>query len=100
MFIKPTKDASGSLFDVHEEADELLLYPANEDVACPWDADIYVEGGKVILVGSLLPGGARGGSCRCECSVDDFTKFYKLEAPDVSDDLLNALYNAGWVRSI
>lgn len=100
MFIRPTTKASGSIFDIHENADELLLYPVHEDIACPWDAEIYVEGDKVVLIGSVGGGSANNyknaGFCRCECSVDNFDNFYKLEVPGDNEELLNAIKEAGW----
>lgn len=99
MFIKPTKEVKGNIFDIHDDAMDLLIYPTTDEVPCPWDADISIENGKVILVGSLGPSGPKGAYCRCECLVSDFTKYYKLEAPDDNDDLLNALSDAGWERA-
>lgn len=101
MFIKPTKEASGNIFDIHDDAAAMLIYTASEDVPCPWDADLEVVSGKVILRGNLLPGGpgAPKSMCTCECRVEDFTKFYKLEIPDDNDDLMNALADAGWERA-
>lgn len=97
MFIKPTKEAKGDLLEIHEDAIDILLYAANEDVPCPWDAGIYAEDGKVVLEGSLAPGGPRGATCICTCTVEDFTKYYKLEVPNDNDELISALAAAGWV---
>ena len=101
MYIKPTKEAKGSIFDIHEDTIDCLLYPANDDVPCPWDADIEVVGGKVVIVGNLGPSGpaTKGANCTCECSVEDFVKYYRLECPDDNDELLNALSAAGWERA-
>ena len=35
MYIKPTKEANGNIFDVHESAMDILLYPTNGEVPCP-----------------------------------------------------------------
>ena len=82
MYIKPTKEANGNIFDAHEDAMDLLLYPVNDEVPCPWDADIDVRDGKVYIVGGLGPSGPRGANCNCECFIEDFTKYYRLEVPD------------------
>lgn len=99
MFIKPTKVAEGNIFDIHEDAMELQIYPANENVPCPWDADIDVSNGKVKIVGGLGPNGPRGAICSCQCLIDDFSKFYKLEAPNDNKELIAALAAAGWVEA-
>ena len=100
MFIKPTYNAK-SIWDV---AEGVMLYPADDDIACPWDADIIVEGDKVIIVGSLVGGThshyKTAGYCRCECSVDNFTKFYSLEVPDhlTDESTVSKLEEAGWIK--
>lgn len=102
MYIKPTKEAKGNIFDVHKDADSILLYPANEDTPCPWDADISIEGDKVIVDGSIFGGSSadyqHAGHCRCEISVDNFPRAYKLECPD-NPELIKALEAAGWVEA-
>ena len=102
MYIKPTTNASGSIIMVHEQIEmEALLYPQNEDVPCPWDADIRVENGKVIVSGGMGPGHYGGSSCVCTIPVDKFSMFYKLEIPDeVAGDpsVAGAIEEAGWVE--
>lgn len=99
MFVKPTKASKGSIFDVHDDI-EPMLYPANDEVPCPWDADITVENGKVIIQGTLGPGGPRGNRCICECLVEDFSKYYKLEINNADDDdILAALASSGWTKA-
>lgn len=34
----------------------ITIYPANEDVVIPWDADISVKSGKLVLDGWAAPG--------------------------------------------
>lgn len=98
MYIKPTKEAKGSIFDVHESAIDMLLYPLNDEVPCPWDADINVENGVVTLSGGLGPGGGAPGSyCTCTVRVDDFNKYYKLEVPENDEELIRAVQESGWV---
>lgn len=99
MWIVPTKEANGSIFDIHEDAADILLYPANDDVPCPWDADIEVANGRVIIVGNLGPGGTARATCQCSCPVEDFSKYYKLEVPYDNNELMNALYEAGYERA-
>lgn len=98
MYIKPTKEAEGNIFDIHDDAMDLLIYPANDEVPCPWDADIEVFDGKVKIVGSLGPNGPRGAICSCQCFIDDFAKYYRLEAPNDNKELIAALSAAGWVE--
>ena len=100
MYIKPTKEAKGNIFDIHEDAMDLLLYPANDEVPCPWDADIDVRDGKVYIVGGLGPSGQpRGGICRCECFINDFSNYYKVGAPNNNEELISALTAAGWIEA-
>lgn len=100
MYIKPTKAAKGSIFDIHESAMDMLLYPTNDEVPCPWDADISVENGVVTLSGGLGPsGGSTGSHCTCTVRVDDFSKYYKLEVPDNDEELVRAVQEAGWVEA-
>lgn len=99
MYIKPTKEANGNIFDVHESAMDILLYPTNDEVPCPWDADIDVADGVVTLFGGLGPsGGSPGSHCICKVRVDDFSKYYKLEVPEDDEELIRALQEAGWVE--
>lgn len=99
MYIKPTKEAKGSIFDIHERAIDILLYPTNDEVPCPWDADISIENGVVTLYGGLGPsGGSAGSHCTCTVRVDDFSKYYKLEVPDNDKELVRAVQEAGWVE--
>lgn len=104
MFIKPTEKASGSIFDVNEELMmDLLLYPAHEDIPCPWDPDVIVEGDKVIIVGSITGGSSNtyktAGYCRCECSISNFSNLYKLEIPSDDEEILAAAKEAGWTEA-
>lgn len=99
MYIKPTKEAKGNIFDIHDDAMDLLIYPVNNEVPCPWDADIDVSDGVVTLSGGLGPsGGSPGSYCTCKVRVDDFSKYYKLEVPEDDEDLIRALQEAGWVE--
>lgn len=91
MFIKPTKLAADLTDDIRDEA---LLYTTNDDVACPWDADITLEGSNVVLKGMIMPAGPGSkGTCVCTVPIEDFTKFYKLEVPDDTN-----LDDIGWER--
>lgn len=103
MYIKPTKEAKGSIFEVHADAADILIYPAQSDNACPWDADIFVERDRVILIGSIVGGSANtidaAGYCRCEVSIENFSQFYKLEVPEDNEELISALAEAGWVKA-
>ena len=99
MYIKPTKGAKGDLFDIHDNAMDLLLYPAHEDIPCPWDPEVIVEGDKVIIVGSITGGSSNtyktAGYCRCECSISNFSNLYKLEVPEDDEELIRYLRLAG-----
>lgn len=104
MYIKPTKEAKGSIFDIeHEDIYDILLYRVQEDNACPWDPDIYIEGDKVVIEGSIVGSGPStpdgSGYCRCEVSIEKFDKFYKLEVPDANEGLVSAVLAAGWVKA-
>lgn len=90
MFIKPTKLAADLPDEVLEEA---LLYATNEDVPCPWDAVIELDGTNVIISGGLMAGGPAKGTCVCTFPIEDFTKYYKLEVPDNTD-----LDEIGWEK--
>jgi len=97
MYIEPTKEVKeGSIFDIHEDAMDILLYPASEDVPCPWDADIIIKDGEVILSGGLGPGFFGGAKCICNCTIGRFSQFYKLEVPEDNEELIDALTSAGW----
>lgn len=96
IYVKPTNQASGNVFDIHDDAVDLLLRPVNDDVACPWDADISVENGVVTITGGIAPSGT-GGKCTCQCSVDQFSRYYILEVPQGNTELQNALNAAGWI---
>lgn len=99
MFIKPTKAAKGNIFDIHDDAVDLLIYPLDEDVPCPWDPDVTIENGKVIVSGGMSPGGGDPyNTCICTLKVEDFAKYYKVDCPDNNESLINALGNAGWVE--
>ena len=98
MFIKPTNRASGSIFDVNDSI-EPMLYPIDEEIPCPWDADITIDNGNVVLVGTLGPGGpAATNSCVCKCRIADFTNYYKLEIHN-GEELIEDLEAAGWERA-
>jgi hypothetical protein len=99
MYIKPTKEAKGSIFDVHEDMKDSVIYPQNDMVPCPWDTDIFVEGDEVILRGSMGPsGGDYKSYCECHIALDSFSRYYKLECPD-DPELIKALESAGWVEA-
>lgn len=103
MYIKPKANAE-SLWDINEDvAMEAVLYPANDEVPCPWDADIQVDGNEVTIVGGVGPSGF--GKCTCTLPVNNFDSYYKLEIPDgvvsdmMSDNDIQALFDAGWERA-
>ena len=104
MYIKPTKEAKGSIFDIHEDADSILLYPVDDDIPAPWDADITIEGDKVIIEGSIFGGSfadyKHAGYCHCEISIDKFPKAYRVEVPGFEEsELAQALFAAGWIKA-
>lgn len=108
MYIKPTSKAKdGSIFDIHEAAEEFLIYAKNDEIAMPWDADISISGGNVTLEGSISGGSAAtpesAGYCKCICSITRFDQWYQIEVPEYiieeNPDLLEAIKEAGWIEA-
>lgn len=107
MYIAPTEKAKeGSIFDVHEMAYEFLLYPKREDTPTPMDADISIEGGNVVIEGSIMGSDVNkpdnAGFCKCVCSIRRFNQWYELEVPgsvlEEHPDLMQAIEDAGWAE--
>lgn len=97
MYIRPTQNAKeGNFGDILEKYGfeslyyDLLLYRNNEDVATPWDADITIKEGNVILDGSMVPGSAptprAAGHCVCTCSISKFNELFQIEVPNLLDE--------------
>lgn len=91
MFIKPIDPNATNVWDL---SDEIMIYPNNEDVPCPWDADIDVNNGVVTLSGNLGPSGPANTACVCTCKIADFPRYYKLEVPDNTE-----LQGTGWTKA-
>lgn len=102
MYIKPTKNAkNGSIFEVHERAYDMLLYSKGDDVPTPWDADISIEDGWVVLEGAMAPGGLSDrATCVCRVPIEYFSRYYELEVPNYlkneAPDIVDAIKSAGW----
>lgn len=95
MKIKPTRTA----INLSEMSDDLymdaLLFQQNDDVPCPWDAEMEIKGDQVIISGGLSSGGSRGATCVCTCSIQDFDKYYYIYLPDSYEEEVT---NSGWVK--
>lgn len=98
MFIKPTANAkNGSIFEIHPGAEDSLLYPKGDDVPTPWDADIFIEDGWVVIKGNMAPGGPGDkATCVCRLPIGRFTHYYELEIPEDDPGILEAAKEAGW----
>lgn len=76
----------------------LEYYQKNEDVPMPWDADMWIEDGKMIFSGGLGPGNAGNGRCRCEVPLKNADQFYTIHVRTKSPEVIAALYKYGWLE--
>lgn len=68
------------------DADGIEVYPKSDDIACPWDANCFIEDGKFVMIGGLTPGGAGyNGKCTVEVPVANVSKYYDIKITCSSD---------------
>ena len=89
--------------------DEILEYiyedggfmPENEEIPMPWDADVEVKNGNLIITGSLTPGGGGKGRCVITCPLQEANKLYHADVFDIPVPILNKIMELGWgVKSL
>lgn len=75
---------------------ELTITPVSDDFPMPWDADINILGGKLMLTGHAGPSGY--GSAQTEIPLKDATKYVSIEIDDeITSELTAAMVDAGIV---
>ena len=70
------------LFDLSNAG--IMIYPANEDVVIPWDADISVKSGNLVLEGTASPGDATS-SCVTRITLERVSNALQMTI-DPKDD--------------
>ena len=54
------------------------IVPKNDEIPCPWDPDIELEGDTVVITGNLTPNGPNMGTCTCRVKKNKFFDLYDL----------------------
>lgn len=84
--------------------DEILEYiydgggfmPNDEDTPMPWDADVEIQDGNMVITGGLTPGGGGRGRCVITCPLQEANKLYHADVFDLPVPLINQLIELGW----
>lgn len=89
------------LFDL--SLNGITIFPANEDVLIPWDADIEIKSGKLVLRGAVIPGGFGSSSCTANISLSKVSSYLRMTI-DPNDDeseirIREILEKSNWVVS-
>lgn len=75
---------------------ELIITPVSDDFPMPWDADIDILDGRLMLTGHAGPSGY--GSAQTEIPLKDATKYVSIEIDDeITPELTAAMVDAGIV---
>jgi len=81
--------------------DEGGFVPNQEDIPMPWDADVEVKDGNLVITGGLTPGGGSKGRCVITCPLQEANKLYHADLFDVPVSVLNKIMELGWgVKSL
>ena len=65
---------------------DLNIVPKDNDVACPWDADVSFENKNVVLTGTLTPGGPGSGTMIVKVPFSQCSKYYDIIV-ELNDDV-------------
>lgn len=90
------------LFDLSSYAHGIMIYPTTEDVIVPWDSDIEVKSGRLVLRGSAAPGDPRS-SCDVRLDLSRVNNYIKMTIEPKDDDsetrIREILEESNWVVS-
>ena len=81
------------LFNQNYTAAGILVTPAGEETPTPWDADLSVAGGKLVLKGSVGPGGS--GYCECRVPLAKAKFYWMFELQEDSDEVFELMAKHG-----
>ena len=100
MIIKATTNVKAIPTELEDLIYNDFQFYCGEDFPMPWDAGIEVENGKIVISGSIAPGGDIFGSyAEVTLTPDAFNEYVRFDSYD--DETLNAqqikaLNEAGW----
>lgn len=100
MIIKATENVKAIPSELEDLIYEEFQCYCDEDFPMPWDAGIEVENGKIVISGSIAPGGVISGShAEVTLTPDAFNKYLRFESYDnetLNAQQIKALNEAGW----
>ena len=91
------------LFDLSAGENGIMIFPANEDVLIPWDADIEIKSGKLVLRGAVIPGDFGSSSCTANISLSKVNSYLRMTISPKNDEseirIREILEESNWVVS-
>lgn len=70
--------------------------PNGEETPMPWDADVEIKKGNMIITGSVAPGGGYKGTVVVTLPLQEANKLYHADIYDVPVSILDKLAELGW----
>lgn len=90
------------LFDLSAGENGIMIFPANDDVLIPWDADIEIKSGNLVLRGAAMPGDF-GSSCTANISLSRVNSYLRMTIDPKDDEseirIREILEESNWVVS-
>lgn len=80
----PTMDYE-ELFDLSAGENGIIIYPANDDILIPWDADIDVKDSNLILRGTASPGDP-GAYCEVRIELQMVDRYLQMTIEPKDDE--------------